>query len=59
MQVNDPAAVAGDPLAADGRSREEGPGQHEKLADELIAAYKKEGVAISLLPELIAERQGS
>ena len=43
-----PAAVAGHPLDSAGRPREEGPRRlHQKLADELIAAYNREGAAVT------------
>ena len=42
-----PAAVAGHPLDPDGRTREKGPPDGHKLADELVAAYNREGAAIT------------
>ena len=43
-----PAAVAGDSLDSDGRPREaRAAPTHEKLADELMAAYNREGEAMT------------
>ena len=42
-----PAAVAGLSLDPDGGARKEGATDPQKLADELLAAYKKEGAAIT------------